>query len=155
MKSIFKLNILFLFVYFISCTTAVDCPEKPQQLISEYQAYVKDVKNTDRFYSSKQWEAKEKQHKKLIEDCYPSIEPHMNSVQEETLWSSVIEYYLFRHKGNIETIFDQSVPQYALLQSKIKTIWPDPYVAFEQIFKHATDKDFKEILESMQKEIVN
>ena len=154
LQNIFMIVIWLALIHF-TCVSKNSCPENPAQLITEYQGYVEKIKNTDRFYSTKQWTEKEKEHIRLIDECYPTLEPMMSTSQEEAFWSSVIEYYLFRHKGNIEIIFDTSVPKYALLQSKIKTIWPDPYEAFEQVFKHATDMDFREVLESMKTQTEN
>ena len=139
--------------FFVACSSEEQCPSNPDALIVAYQSYLEDVKNTDRFYSTKQWEEKEKMHDQLIEKCYPAMESQMSESQEEQLWSSVIEFYLFRQKGNIQVIFDKSIPRYNLLQSKIKQIWPDPKIAFEQVFKHATDLDFMQVLKEMNQEM--
>lgn len=152
MRKYLNIMLLIWLVSAIACDSNEPCPQQPEALISAYQDYVAELKNTDRFYSSKQWKEKESKHIQLMETCYPDLESEMSPAQEEELWSSVIEYYLFRHKGGIEIIFDTSIPRYALLQEKIKTIWPDPYVAFEKVFSQATDLDFKRVLDEMRKE---
>ncbi len=139
---------------FFKCHSTSLCPVSGQEMIESYKAFLQSLKNTDRFYSSKQWEEKEKEHDRLLQVCYTPLESKMTPQEEEEFWSEVIQYYLFRHKGNVKIIFNTNIPKFNQLQTKVKQIWPDPNVAFEQIFKHATKQDFLEVLKTLRQQSV-
>lgn len=148
------LFLLLLSCTFIKCHSTSLCPETGQQMIDTYKVFLESIKNTDRFYSSNQWEVKEQEHDRLLDACYTHLESTMTPEEEELFWSEVIQYYLFRHKGNVQIIFNTEIPKFNQLQTKVKQIWPDPNVAFEQIFKHATKQDFLDVLKTLRQQSV-
>ena len=145
-------NLIFIVaVFLVSSCHQETCPGDAKAFMSEYRQLLHDVSTLDRYISSKQWEPYDQRFEHLILSCYPPVEPQLTDSLQRSVWLDAISFAMARHRYDVQKIIQDTTEQtLVVIREHMRTLWDNPYSAFEEIFRRQTGEEFQDALKEVK-----
>ncbi len=96
-------NLIFLIaissILFSSCSLS-PCGFSKDQFVQKHQDLVNEAKKNKKRWTDIDWESRDENMKKMVEDCYENYEEEMSGKEIGKFWAGTTAYYFNRHGKN-------------------------------------------------------